>query len=101
HEQHLALEFWARKPAAFDRSHLPIARRIADHVGLCVSHQQLAETARRAAENRMRAERLQVRLKSLSDELDARTGRGRVVGASPEWQAVLKRATQVADTDTT
>jgi transcriptional regulator with PAS, ATPase and Fis domain len=40
-------------------------------------------------------------VKSLSDELDARTGYARVVGRSPEWQAVLKAATQVASTDTT
>ena len=46
-------------------------------------------------------ERLEVRVKSLSDELAARIGHGGMVGPSAEWQAVLKAATQVAATDTT
>ena len=46
-------------------------------------------------------ERLEARVKSLSDELAMKSGHGRMVGASAEWQAVLKAATQVAATDTT
>src|SRR5207249_1873161 len=71
------------------------------HVALAISHEQLAETARQATEARLRAERLEARVKSLSDELAIKTGVGRMVGSSPEWQAVLKAATQVAATDTT
>ena len=66
-----------------------------------MSHEQLAETARQAAEARLRAERLEARVTSLSNELAARTGHGRMIGASAEWQAVLKAATQVAGTETT
>ena len=40
-------------------------------------------------------------MRSLSEELDSRTGYGRVVGHSEPWKAVLKAATQVASTDTT
>ncbi len=100
-QQQIGLQFWARRPHAFDARHVPLARRIADHVALAVSHERLAETAREAAEARLRAERLEARVKSLSDELAAKTGLGRIAGASPEWQAVLKAASQVASTDTT
>jgi transcriptional regulator with PAS, ATPase and Fis domain len=99
--QRLALNFWSRRPRAFEAGHVPVARRIADHVLVGVAHGQIADIARQATEARLRAEQLEVRVKSLSDELAARTGHGRTVGPSPEWQAVLKAATQVAATDTT
>ncbi len=101
HNQPLSLQFWSKRPRAFEPQHVPIARRVADHVALAVSHEQLAESARQAAEARLRAERLEARVASLSNELAARTGHGRVIGASDEWQAVLKAATQVAGTETT
>jgi transcriptional regulator with PAS, ATPase and Fis domain len=40
-------------------------------------------------------------VRSLSEELDSKSGYGRVVGQSPSWSAVVKQATQVAETDTT
>jgi transcriptional regulator with GAF, ATPase, and Fis domain len=100
-DQGLGLEFWSKQPHAFTASDVPIARRIGDHVALAVSHEQLAEAARQAADARTRAERLEARVKSLSDELDSKSGYGRVVGQSTSWAAVLKQATQVAETDTT
>ena len=36
-----------------------------------------------------------------SDELESKTGHARVVGQSPEWHDMLKKATQVAATETT
>jgi transcriptional regulator with GAF, ATPase, and Fis domain len=98
-DQLLGLEFWSKRRGAFDEGHVAIARRIADHVALAVSHEQLAEMSRQAAEAKLRADHLEARVKSLSDELAAKSGR--MVGPSPEWQAVLKAATQVALTDTT
>ena len=80
---------------------LTVARHIADCVGLALSHQQLAEAARQVAEAHARAERLEVRAKSLAAELDLRSGLGRAIGHSPEWTNVLKQATQVAATETT
>ena len=80
---------------------MPIARRIADHVALAVSHEQLAEASRQVAEARGRAERLELRVRSLVEELNLKAGHGRVIGRSEEWNAVLKKATQVATTDTT
>jgi transcriptional regulator with PAS, ATPase and Fis domain len=75
--------------------------RIADHVALAVSHEQLSEAARQVAEVRARAERLESRVQTLAEALELRTGHGRVVGESNEWLDVLKKATQVAATDTT
>jgi transcriptional regulator with PAS, ATPase and Fis domain len=53
------------------------------------------------AEAHARAERLELRVRSLAEELDLKAGHGRAVGQSDEWQDVLKKATQVAATDTT
>jgi transcriptional regulator with GAF, ATPase, and Fis domain len=99
--QELSVCFWSRRPNAFSMRDLPVARRVADYVGLVVSHQQLAEAARQVAEARARAERLEVHAKSLAAELDLRSGLGRAIGHSPEWTSVLKKATQVAATETT
>jgi transcriptional regulator with PAS, ATPase and Fis domain len=84
-----------------DRRDVAIAQRIADHVAWALSHEQLAAAARQVAEAQTRPERLEARVRSLTQELDARTGYGRVVGPSEQWKAVLKASAQVAATDTT
>jgi transcriptional regulator with GAF, ATPase, and Fis domain len=98
-DQMLSLAFWSKRSHAFDERQLGTARRIADHVALAVSHEQLADLAREAAEAKLRTDRLEARVRSLSDELAAKAGR--MVGPSDAWQAVLKAAAQVASTDTT
>jgi transcriptional regulator with PAS, ATPase and Fis domain len=100
-DQELGVEFWSKQTNAFTVEDVPIARRIADHVALAVSHEQLAEAARQVSEARARAERLELRVKSLAEELDLRAGHGRAVGQSDEWKDVLKKAAQVAPTETT
>ncbi len=100
-DQRLGLGFWSTRARAFDRCDVPIAQRIADHVAWAISHEQLAEAARQIAEAQARAGRLEARVKSLTQELDARTGHDRVVGPSEQWKAVLKAAAQVSATDTT
>jgi DNA-binding NtrC family response regulator len=100
-DQQFGLQFWSKQLNAFGPDQVPIARRIAEHVALAVSHQQLAEAVTRAAEAQARAELLEARVRLLSEELDSRTGYGRVVGHSEAWKAVLKAATQVASTETT
>jgi DNA-binding NtrC family response regulator len=100
-EQRFFLQFWSKQGAAFRASQVPIARRIAEHVALAVSHEQLAEAARHAADAQARAELLEARIRSLSEELDSRSGYGRMVGSSEAWKSVLRAATQVASTDTT
>ena len=99
--QAFALQFWSLRPAAFTAADVPVARRIARHVALCVSHQQLADTAREASEARQRADRLETRVRTLSDELDRTTGMRRIVGESAAWKRAVKAATQVAPTDAT
>jgi transcriptional regulator with GAF, ATPase, and Fis domain len=98
-DQLFGLQFWSKRSAAFDEGQVAVGRRIADHIALAISHEQLAESERQAAEAQLRADRLAARVKSLSDELAAKTGR--MVGPSAEWQAVLKAASQVAQTDST
>ena len=99
-EQVIELSFWSKNLGAFDQRDLPLARRIADCVALSVSHEQLVEVERQAAEAQARAERLEARVQLLSEELESKT-QIRVVGESAEWREVLKRATRVAETDTT
>ena len=98
-DERIGLSFWSKKPGAFSVGDVPMARQVAAHVALAVSHQQLAEAERQVAEARGRAERLEAKVRSLTEQLDAQ--RGRIVGDSPEWRLVLKHATQVAPTDTT
>jgi transcriptional regulator with GAF, ATPase, and Fis domain len=99
--QPLHLSFWSKRPHAFSLQDVTVARHIGACVGLAFSHHQLADAERRTAEARARAERLEVRVKSLAAELDLKAGVGHAVGQSPEWKDVLKKATQVAATETT
>jgi len=96
-----ALNFFSREPGWFLRDDLPIAERVASHIALVMSHHQLAEKARLAAEANARAERLESRVRQLTDELDALSGYRRVIGESQQWREVLKNATQVAITEAT
>src|SRR5262249_58904508 len=48
-----------------------------------------------------RAAALEARVTALAEELDARYGYRRVVGASASWKQVLTQATQVAPTEAT
>ena len=99
-EQQIMLAFWSKSPGAFEQRDAATARQIADYVALSVSHEQLVEAQRRAAEAQARAERLEARVQVLSEELESKT-QIRVVGESAEWRDVLKKASQVAETDTT
>ena len=96
-----AVNFFSRQPGWFTREDLPVAERIASHIALAMSHHRLAEQARSAAEANARAERLESRVEELTNELDARGGYRRIIGGSAQWREVLKRATQVAGTETT
>jgi transcriptional regulator with PAS, ATPase and Fis domain len=99
-DQVLTIGFWAKQPHVYDRDDLPLAHRIAGHLAVAVSHEQLARAARQAAENRPRAERLGAPVQMFSEELASR-GHERIIGHSPEWQDVLRKATQVAATEAT
>jgi transcriptional regulator with GAF, ATPase, and Fis domain len=100
-DQRMALGFWSRGTHGYTRHDVSVARRIADHVALAVSHEQLAEAALQVAEAKARAERLESRVQTLAEELELKSGHGPIVGQSSEWRDVLKKATQVAETETT
>jgi transcriptional regulator with GAF, ATPase, and Fis domain len=99
-QQSMGLGFWSKRTGAFAIDDVPVARRVADHVALAVSHEQLAEVARQVAEAQTRADRLEARVHSLTRELDTKAD-VHVVGRSPQWREVLKKAAQVAETETT
>jgi transcriptional regulator with GAF, ATPase, and Fis domain len=96
-----ALAFLSFAPNAFKRADILIARRVADRIALSLAREQRAAASQRADEASARVSRLESRVRTLTDELDARTGYRRIVGESPEWRQVLTQAAQVAATDTT
>jgi transcriptional regulator with GAF, ATPase, and Fis domain len=96
-----ALAFGSKTPGRYTPEDLVVARRVADHVSLALSHQRLSEEAQRAAEARERASLLEERVESLKQELASTRGYGRVVGVSKSWNETLSHATRVAPTETT
>ena len=96
-----SLFFLARDTAHFSESDLDFARRVADLLALALSHQRLAEAARRDAAARETAARLEARVATLTRELEAQAGRRNAVGQSQEWKSVLVQAARVAQTETT
>ena len=93
--------FASRQPEAFHEDDIDFARRVVEHVALALSHERLAEAARRDAEARETAARLEAQVATLTRELAERTGQRRVVGHSKQWRDVLAQAARVAQTETT
>ena len=100
-QQPIGLVFFSKQPEAFAQDDMSAARQIADYVALAVAHEQLAEAELQGFEARIRAERFDARVQSLASGPDPRSGRVPAIGQSTEWKSVLKRATQVAATETT
>jgi transcriptional regulator with GAF, ATPase, and Fis domain len=96
-----SLFFLSRQSARFIEDDIDFARRVADHLALALSHQRLAEAARRDAESREVAARLEAQVATLTRELESRSGHRRVIGRSRLWKDVLAHAAQVARTETT
>jgi transcriptional regulator with GAF, ATPase, and Fis domain len=96
-----SLFFLSREVDHFTEDDFNFANRVADHLALALSHQRLAEAARRDAEARETAARLEAQVATLTRELEARTGQRRVVGQSKVWREVLAQAARVAQTETT
>ncbi len=94
------LGLFSRAAARYGEEDVEVAVRLADRIGLVLSHQRLAEEARVAAEARERAERLEATVETLTRELESR-GRGRIVGVSPSWRDVLLQVGRVAPSETT
>ena len=96
-----ALCFLSTTPRRYSEEDVAVARRVADHVTLALSHQRLAEEERRVAAERQRAADLEERVEALRQELASSRGFRRVVGESRPWSEVLRQATKVASTETT
>jgi transcriptional regulator with GAF, ATPase, and Fis domain len=96
-----SLFFLSRESNAFEDDDLDYARRVADHLALALSLQRLAVVARRDAEARATAARLEAQVATLTRELEARTGQRRVIGSTRRWKDVLTQAARVAQTETT
>ena len=99
-EQVLGLALWSKQRNAYELRQLPLARSIVDHVAVAVSHERIAGMAGAAA-GRSAPERGLERGARLSTEDLRGRMHTRIVGESAEWRDVLRKATQVAATDTT
>jgi len=99
-EVHGSVVFFHREPARFGAEDVEVARRLADRIALALSHHQLAQEERIAAEARERAERLAATVESLERELQSKM-RVRIIGASPAWKRILHQVGRVAPADTT
>jgi transcriptional regulator with GAF, ATPase, and Fis domain len=95
------LSFLSRSPSAFRPDDVAVGRRITDRLARCLIRERGLDAARRADESAARAAELEARVRALTEELDARTGYRRVIGASASWTQALTQATQVATTETT
>jgi transcriptional regulator with GAF, ATPase, and Fis domain len=96
-----SLVFFSKTPGQYSEEDVALARWVADHVSLAISHQRLYEEERRAAEAGERASLLEERVQALRDELAATRGYHRVLGESKKWKDVLTQAAKVAPTETT
>jgi DNA-binding NtrC family response regulator len=90
--------FWSKRPLAFNRTHVPMARRIAYHLGLGVGRGKLGPVPHHLAD--ARAPRVDPGVQPGIDRLKT-AAQLRVVGESVEWRDVLRKAAQVSATDTT
>jgi transcriptional regulator with PAS, ATPase and Fis domain len=90
--------FWSKQPGAFNRAHVPLARRIAYHFGLATQCRAIGRTIPQINDDRV--ERNDPLVQRSVEHVSV-SSCVRVVGDSAEWKAVLRKATQVASTDTT
>jgi transcriptional regulator with PAS, ATPase and Fis domain len=97
----VVVAFWSKQANAYDTRHLPLARRIVEHLAVGVSHERLANTVSTTVCERPRKESADSHMRMPSTGSGFRTNDKRVVGESAEWLEVLNKAAQVAKTDTT
>jgi transcriptional regulator with PAS, ATPase and Fis domain len=90
--------FWSKQSLAFNRTHVPLARRIAYHLGLGTQSRTLGRTIPQIDDDRGKGG--DARVQRAVEQATGGT-HVRIVGESAEWRGVLRKATQVASTDTT
>jgi DNA-binding NtrC family response regulator len=96
----VSVAFWSKTAHAYDHRHLPVARRIVDHLALGVSHERLARVAGATEPDGGSTHRAASRARTIAPDAPSRLHRG-IAGDSEQWQEVLSQATRVAKTDTT
>jgi DNA-binding NtrC family response regulator len=96
----LALAFWSKQRHAYDRRDVLMARRIADYIAVAVSHERLSKAGGNAANRSAGGAAVDDTVRTVCAEIN-RKSRTIIVGQSADWQGVLKKAAQVAATDTT
>jgi transcriptional regulator with PAS, ATPase and Fis domain len=99
--QVMRLGFFSKDPGTYGPKDVPTAQRIADYVAVAVAHEQLAAVERDRAEARGRTERLDARVRALTDKREAMPAGVRIIGRSDAWQQVLAKALRVAATEST
>jgi DNA-binding NtrC family response regulator len=99
--QVMRLAFFSRQADAYSLQDVPTAQHIADYVAVAVAHEQLAAAERDFAEARGRAERVDARVRAVTEKGESLPAHGRMIGRSEAWQRVITRALRVAPTDTT
>jgi transcriptional regulator with GAF, ATPase, and Fis domain len=87
---HGGLTFYSRLSAHFKQEDVLVAKRIADHIALALSHQRLAEEARRNEELRARTANLQL----LDDLLATMTDGGELAEVFDRISTIAKRFLQ-------
>jgi DNA-binding NtrC family response regulator len=100
-ERVIRLGFFSKRHEAYALDDVAVARLIADSVAVVVAHEQLADAQRATVEARTHADHLDRRIRTLTDTSNGQPGHRCAIGQSLEWRQVLKRAGQVAATDTT
>jgi len=96
----ISVAFWSKQADAYTSRHLPLARRIVDHLAVRVCHERLANPVTTTVSERPRREPAD-HLARISSGSGFRTNDRHVVGESAEWLDVLNKAAHVAKTDTT
>jgi transcriptional regulator with PAS, ATPase and Fis domain len=96
----LALAFWSRQRHAYHPGDVPMARRIAEHIAVAVSHERLSKADSKVASSSSGRAAVADTVRTVCAEIN-RGSRTIIVGQSADWQGVLKKAVQVAATDTT
>jgi transcriptional regulator with PAS, ATPase and Fis domain len=99
-QERLDLAFWSKQRHAYDRRDVSMARRIADHLAVAVSHERLSRAGAVTASRPCGEVSTDATVRRVCTELN-RKSRLLIVGQSADWQGVLKKAAQVAATDTT
>jgi transcriptional regulator with GAF, ATPase, and Fis domain len=99
--QAIKLCLFSKDAGAFAVADLASARQMAAYLGVAVSHQQLLHAERARVEANVRAAQAATRAILLPTASDRSKHDGDVIGESAGWRSALRKAAQVAATDTT